>query len=155
MNITLNDVSTEISLEDWSLFDSYLAHDWKRSGNEEFCKKYEENIEECRERLSYGKFCYLLGYLKYRDPSFKYDPSVKLHGYFLDACDQSFFEEGLYEEIEDELGLMYEDALPCLRERGFLLSEVDEADGVNQPPPRKTRKDEKWYKDKYYGDLEN
>lgn len=123
--LTLGNVTTEVSLEGICLLESAFGHEWNAVGNEDFCKKYEDNIEDFRKELSHGEFCYLLGYLKYRDPSFKYDSSVKLEGYFLEMCDQALYEAQCYDEIES-IDEMYKNALECFKERGFLFSEVSE-----------------------------
>ena len=106
------------------LLESALQHEKNNIGLETLLRKYEDAIEDFREDLPFEQFCYLLGYLEYFDPSFKYDKSVRLDEFLLDGFDQSMAEDGLWEHVD--LDVCWNKANSTLRDRGFLYKQVDE-----------------------------
>jgi len=129
MKITLEQVWVDFPIRDLCVFESALAHEKKNIGVRAFCKRYEGLIEEFRKDLSHVEFCFLLAYLEYHDPKFRYDKSVKLDKYILDTFDMCMLHNEAPEEIEWDL--IWDKAIPQFRERGILLRETSEAVGYD------------------------
>lgn len=122
--ITREDIRLDVNIKDVYLLESALQHEKNNIGIDAVCKRYEENIEDVRGDLSYAQFCYLLGYLKFYDSSFKYDASVKLNGYVLSGYDNIWAELGRWDMVD--LDEAWNNALMCYKERGFLFSAPEE-----------------------------
>lgn len=122
--LTRENIRLDINVREIYLLESALQHEKDNIGLETLLRKYEDAIEDFREDLPFEQFCYLLGYLEYFDPSFKYDKSVRLDGFLLDGFDQSMAEDGLWEYVD--LDVCWNKANSTLRDRGFLYKQVDE-----------------------------
>lgn len=117
LNITLEDIERPENVDYYSLrlLDGNLGHELKREGRQKFLAHYRENIEQYREELSHTNFCFLLAMLKYVDPSFEYDSSLRTEKYILPQLDYGTLIDGTF-TIEE----LIEDYSETFVERGFL-----------------------------------
>ena len=122
--LKLEDIDLSVDYRELSFIESHLMHEVKRKGVKAFVKEYSDNIEDFRKDWSKVNFCFLLALLGYLDKSFRYDDSVKLDKYVLDARDFLFVE---LDEDLSEANKRLQVVLPSFYARGFIYSDVEEA----------------------------
>lgn len=122
--ITLDDVNMTLDMRDILVFGSALSHEKACIGLEAFCHRYKAIIEDFRRDMPFEWFCYLLAYLQYFDSSFQYDKTVHLEGYMVPSDVHFYIRTGMHDMYD--LDTLWNSAIPCFRDRGILISEVDE-----------------------------
>ena len=120
--ISINDIRRDINYEELGLLESYLMHEYKRIGREEFISKYKD-IEKTTKELELDKD-YLVNFVKAIVSYFSGAETKSATKMFIaDVRDYSFIEEMSKNEIND----IYKNSIKSFRDFGFLYSEICEA----------------------------
>lgn len=122
--LTLENIDMNVDYDSLCFLESHLMHEVKRRGIDNFVEVYSNSIEEFRRDWSKINFCFLLSLLEYLSTDFKYDLSVKLDKFILDARDFIFVEfDGDLEDANER----FKSSLPSFLKRGFVFSDIEEA----------------------------
>lgn len=132
MEITLDNIRTDVDYDEFLFFESHLTHELHRMSEEEFIEKYGDLDEWCD---TYEKRALLASILRY--VGYKGELEFTPKGIILDYLDYYIYKEEEEELSEDYLKECYENSIEEFRQNGILYEEFGGfADGTYYKPPK-------------------